>query len=187
MSAEKLDNLQQQVADKFPELKLERCTDTVVLWLEPARLSHLPDVMRRLRDEPALDFKLLVDVTAVHYPDREQPFEMVYHLLSVYRNHRIRVKCPVGEGVLVPSVVGIWSSANWYEREVYEMFGIPFSGHPDLRRLLTEYDFDGYPLRKEFPVEGYTEVRYDAEQGRVVREPVNLSIPNREYYRPAGR
>ena len=179
MTSAKLDNLQQIITEQFPGLKLERRQDAIVVWPE---LASFRQTMQRFHDEPGLDFKLLIDVAGVHYPHREQPFEVVYQLLSVHRNHRLRVKLDLDETTRVPSVISVWRSANWYEREVYEMFGLLFSDHPDLRRLLTEYDFDAYPLRKDFPVEGYTEVRYDAKQRRVVREPVCLSIPNREYY-----
>ncbi|MBF0308824.1 MAG: NADH-quinone oxidoreductase subunit C [Magnetococcales bacterium] len=155
--------------------------DAVVLQRKPEELLA---AMTLLRDDHYCDFKLLVDVAGVHYPDRDKPLELVYQLLSVHQNHRVRVKVALSEGEFVPSVNGIWWSADWYEREAYEMFGILFSGHPDLRRLLTEYDFEGFPLRKDFPVTGYHEMRYDETLGRVVREPVQLQLPNRAYYGP---
>ncbi|MBF0136595.1 MAG: NADH-quinone oxidoreductase subunit C [Magnetococcales bacterium] len=179
MTPEKLAHLEGVVGEKFPGLPRERAGEALVIRVTP---DTLVTTMTRLRDDPDLDFRLLVDLAGVHYPDREKPLEVVYQLLSVHRNHRLRVKVAVREEEPVPSVIGVWSSANWYEREAYEMFGILFSGHPDLRRLLTEYDFSGYPLRKEFPVTGHFEVRYDANRARVVREPTRLSIPAREYY-----
>jgi NADH-quinone oxidoreductase subunit C len=131
-------------------------------------------VLAYLRDEPNCQFKLLVDVCGVDYPEREQRFEVVYHLLSPRQNQRIRVKVGTDETTPVPSVTGVFSSATWYEREAWDMYGIYFSDHPDLRRLLTDYGFEGHPLRKDFPQTGYVEVRYDDEQKRVIYEPVRL-------------
>jgi NADH-quinone oxidoreductase subunit C len=131
-------------------------------------------VLAYLRDEPNCQFKLLVDVCGVDYPEREQRFEVVYHLLSPRQNQRIRVKVSTDETTPVPSVTGVFSSATWYEREAWDMYGIYFSEHPDLRRLLTDYGFEGHPLRKDFPQTGYVEVRYDDEQKRVIYEPVRL-------------
>ncbi|MBF0623322.1 MAG: NADH-quinone oxidoreductase subunit C [Magnetococcales bacterium] len=181
MSPEQLGRLESVIADLLPSLPRERLADALILRVAPAELVA---TMTLLRDDPALDFKILIDLAGVHYPGREKPLEVVYQLLSVYKNQRIRIKVAVAEGEPVPSVIPVWSSANWYEREAYEMFGILFSGHPDLRRLLTEYDFEGYPLRKEFPVTGHFEVRWDADQDRVVREPTRLTIPDREFYGP---
>jgi NADH-quinone oxidoreductase subunit C len=131
-------------------------------------------VLTYLRDEPNCQFKLLVDLCGVDYPDREQRFEVVYHLLSPRQNQRIRVKVGTDEVTPVPSVTGVFSSAMWYEREAWDMYGVYFSDHPDLRRLLTDYGFEGHPLRKDFPQTGYVEVRYDDEQKRVIYEPVRL-------------
>ncbi|HUZ66048.1 MAG TPA: NADH-quinone oxidoreductase subunit C [Beijerinckiaceae bacterium] len=133
------------------------------------------DALRYLRDDPACLFYCLIDITAVDYPSREQRFEVVYHLLSPRYVRRVRVKCATDEETPVPSAIGVFAGANWYEREVYDMFGIAFSGHPDLRRLLTDYGFEGHPLRKDFPMSGYVEVRWDDEQKRVVYEPVQLT------------
>lgn len=132
------------------------------------------DLMIFLRDDSACLFKLLMDVTAVDYPSRPARFDVVYNLLSMRHNRRIRVKVPVDEATLVPSVVSVFPTANWFERETWDMYGILFSGHPDLRRILTDYGFDGHPLRKDFPLTGYVEVRYDEEQKRVIYEPVTL-------------
>jgi NADH-quinone oxidoreductase subunit C len=131
-------------------------------------------VLTYLRDEPNCQFKLLVDLCGVDYPEREERFEVVYHLLSPRQNQRVRVKVGTDEITPVPSVTGVFASAMWYERETWDMYGIYFSDHPDLRRLLTDYGFEGHPLRKDFPQTGYVEVRYDDEQKRVVYEPVRL-------------
>ncbi len=179
MTPEKLERMEQLVAAGFPDLPRERLGDALIVRVTPAQLV---DTLTRLRDDAELNFTQMIDLAGVHYPEREQPLEVVYQLLSVHKNHRLRVKMAVKEGEAVPSVTGVWSCADWYEREAYEMFGILFSGHPDLRRLLTDYDFDGHPLRKDFPVEGLTEVRYDEAQGRVVKVPVELQQKNREFY-----
>jgi len=134
-----------------------------------------------LRDDSNCLFKVLLDICGVDYPERENRFEVVYHLLSMRLNQRIRVKVECGESDIIPSVSGVFSSANWYERETWDFFGIMFSDHPDLRRLLTDYGFDGHPLRKDFPLTGYVEVRYDEEQKRVVYEPVKLTQAFRSF------
>jgi NADH-quinone oxidoreductase subunit C len=136
--------------------------------------SAIARVLTYLRDDPNCQFKLLLDLCGVDYPEREERFEVVYHLLSPRHNQRIRVKVRTDEITPVPSVTGVFSSAMWYEREAWDMYGIYFSDHPDLRRLLTDYGFEGHPLRKDFPQTGYVEVRYDDEQKRVVYEPVRL-------------
>jgi len=134
-----------------------------------------------LRDDSHCLFKLLIDVCGVDYPEREQRFEVVYNLLSLKQNHRIRVKLSTAEGQPVPSVTGVFTSAGWYEREAWDLYGIFFSGHPDLRRLLTDYGFEGHPLRKDFPLSGHVEMRYDEEQKRVVYEPVKLTQEFRRF------
>jgi NADH-quinone oxidoreductase subunit C len=144
-------------------------------------LSSLESFVEFLRDDSNAKFSTLVDITAVDRPEREARFDVVYHFLSMYRNHRIRVKAAVREDEMVPSLIGVHPSANWFEREVFDMFGILFSGHPDLRRILTDYGFRGYPLRKDFPTTGYTEVRYDEAQKRVVYEPVKLVQEYRQF------
>ena len=122
-----------------------------------------------------------MDITAVDYAGRAKRFDVVYHLLSMYQNHRIRLRVAVREKDMVPSLCEVHPSANWFEREVFDMFGILFSGHPDLRRILTDYGFRGYPLRKDFPTTGYVEVRYDEEAKRVVYEPVKLTQDYRQF------
>ncbi len=131
-------------------------------------------VLTFLRDEPGLLFKELVDLCGVDWPEREQRFDVVYHLLSLHHNHRLRVKVRTDEYTPVPSVVSVYPTAGWFEREAWDMYGILFADHPDLRRLLSDYGFDGHPLRKDFPLTGYVELRYDEEQKRVVYEPVKL-------------
>ena len=134
-----------------------------------------------LKQDPNCRFTTLVDITAVDYPEREQRFEMVYHFLSMPLNQRIRVKCSVREGEFVPSICGSHPCADWWERETFDMYGVLFSGHPDLRRILTDYGFRGHPLRKDFPTTGYVELRYDEGQKRVVYEPVKLTQEYRTF------
>ncbi len=134
-----------------------------------------------LKNDPSCKFSSLIDITAVDYPQRDKRFDIVYHFLSMYQNHRIRVRLAVRDTDMVPSITDIYPAANWFEREVFDMFGILFSGHPDLRRILTDYGFRGYPLRKDFPTSGYTEVRYDDAQKRVVYEPVKLVQEYRQF------
>ena len=152
--------------------------DELCVQIQPA---HLLEFVEFLRDDGACRFTSLVDITAIDYPERGERFEVVYHFLSMYQNQRIRVKLAVDEQAMVPSIHTLHPSANWFEREVFDMFGILFSGHPDLRRLLTDYGFRGHPLRKDFPTTGYTEVRYDEVQKRVVYEPVNLVQEYRQF------
>jgi NADH-quinone oxidoreductase subunit C len=139
-----------------------------------AQAQSIARVLKYLRDDTACGFSTLLDITAVDYPERSQRFDVVYHLLSMYQNQRIRVTVRTDEETAVPSVVSVFPSANWYERETFDMYGVIFSGHPDLRRILTDYGFNGYPLRKDFPLTGYVEVRYDDDEKRVVYEPVKL-------------
>lgn len=136
--------------------------------------SEIVDILTFLRDQKDLQFKQLTDLCGVDYPEREQRFDVVYHLLSYKDNLRLRLKVQVDEAGYVPSVSKVYSAANWYEREVWDLFGIKFSGHSDLRRILTDYDFDGHPLRKDFPLTGFVETRYDDVQKRVVYNPVKL-------------
>ena len=132
-------------------------------------------VLTFLRDDANCGFRVLVDICGVDWPEREARFDVVYNLLSPTHNQRIRVKVRTDERRPLPSVAGVFSSAGWYEREAWDMYGIMFSGHADLRRLLTDYGFEGHPLRKDFPLTGHVEVRYDDEEKRVVYEPVSLT------------
>ena len=134
-----------------------------------------------LRDDPRLSFVNLTDVCGVDYPAREKRFDIVYHLLSPRQNVRIRVKVMTDADTPVPSVTSIFPGADWFEREAYDLYGVAFTGHPDLRRILTDYGFEGYPMRKDFPLTGFVEVRYDDEQGRVVYEPVKLAQEFRDF------
>ena len=131
-------------------------------------------VLNFLRDDSACQFKVLIDICGVDYPERDPRFEVVYQLLSPAQNQRLMVKVGANADTPVPSATGIFSSAGWFEREVWDLFGISFSGHPDLRRILTDYGFDGHPLRKDFPLTGHVEVHYDDEQKRVIYKPVKL-------------
>ncbi|MEL7172779.1 MAG: NADH-quinone oxidoreductase subunit C [Pseudomonadota bacterium] len=146
-----------------------------------ATRAGLPALVGHLRDNAACAFTTLVDITGIDWPGRERRFDVVYHFLSMYRNHRVRLKSAVREDEVVPSIVSVHQSANWFEREVFDMFGIVFEGHPDLRRILTDYGFRGYPLRKDFPTTGYVEVRYDETEKRVIYEPVKLVQEYRSY------
>jgi NADH-quinone oxidoreductase subunit C len=143
--------------------------------------DRIEDVLRFLRDDRACRFTTLIDICGVDYPTRAERFEVVYHLLSMHQNHRIRVKLTVDAETPVASVAKIFPVADWFEREAFDMYGIVFSNHPDLRRLLTDYGFEGHPLRKDFPLTGYVEVRWDDEQRRVVYEPVELVQEHRDF------
>ncbi|MDR6264415.1 NADH-quinone oxidoreductase subunit C [Roseobacter sp. N2S] len=143
--------------------------------------ASLPDFIDYIKTENDARFSTLIDITAVDYPSRDKRFDVVYHFLSMYTNQRIRIKASVHLDEVVPSITSIHPSADWYEREVFDMYGIMFSGHPDLRRLLTDYGFRGYPLRKDFPTTGYTELRYDEVEKRVVYEPVSLVQEYRQF------
>jgi NADH-quinone oxidoreductase subunit C len=139
-----------------------------------AQRESIVDLVKYLRDDPELQFVSFIDLCGVDYPEREERFEVVYHLLSPRKNVRIRVKVSTDETTPVPSITGVYAGADWFEREAWDMYGILFTGHPDLRRLLTDYGFDGHPQRRDFPLTGYVEVRYDDELKRVVYEPVEL-------------
>ncbi|MCA0045258.1 NADH-quinone oxidoreductase subunit C [Celeribacter litoreus] len=143
--------------------------------------TGIVDFVDFLKTDGACKFSTLVDITAVDHPTRDQRFDVVYHFLSMYQNHRIRVVAAVREDETIASILPVHPSAGWFEREVFDMFGIIFTGHPDLRRLLTDYGFRGHPLRKDFPATGYTEVRYDEELKRVVYEPVSLVQEYRQF------
>ena len=169
-----------QVAAALQEdaFRTEIVRGELILWVKR------PSIVRALtflRDDPRCLFKVLVDLCGVDYPERPARFEVVYNLLSLKLNRRIRVKVATDENEPVPSVTGVFSSAGWYEREAWDLFGIFFSDHPDLRRILTDYGFEGHPLRKDFPLTGYVEVRYDEDRKRVVYEPVKLKQEFRSF------
>jgi NADH-quinone oxidoreductase subunit C len=152
--------------------------DELTVTLDPAKLI---EAVTFLRDDPACLFICFIDLTAVDYPEREQRFDVVTHLLSPKYIRRIRLKVATDERTPVPSLVDLYPAANWFEREAYDLFGVYFSGHPDLRRILTDYGFEGHPLRKDFPMTGYVEVRYDDAQKRVIYEPVKLNQAFRSF------
>ena len=143
------------------------------------RRDSIADVLRALRDD--FEYQQLMEIAGVDYPARAERFEIVYHLLSVTRNHRLRVRVATGEDEPVPTVTGVYPVAGWLEREVFDLYGVLFDGHPDLRRILTDYGFRGHPQRKDFPLTGYVELRYSEEQKRVVYEPVTLSQDFRDF------
>ena len=145
------------------------------------KVDDLLYVLKTVRDDPILQFKQLSDLTAVDYPDQAERFEVIYQMLSITLNARLRIITTVADGAILPTAIDLFASANWAEREVWDMFGIFFSGHPDLRRLLTDYGFEGHPLRKDFPLTGYVEVRYNDTERRVVYEPVKLTQEYRDF------
>ena len=175
-----LQELGDYIQNAMPEAVIGASQDHDELILE-CRRDSLRRLLIFLRDDSNCLFKMLVDICGVDYPDRVERFCVVYNLLSLRHNRRIRVKVVCGEGDLVPSVVGVWSSAGWYERETWDLYGVMFSDHPDLRRILTDYGFDGHPMRKDFPLTGRVEVRYDEEEKRVVYEPVRLTQAFRSF------
>ena len=144
-------------------------------------LSAIKPLVEFLRTDKTCRFTSLVDITAVDHPAREARFDLVYHFLSMWQNHRIRLKAQVRDDEMAASITSVHPSANWFEREVFDMFGIIFTGHPDMRRILTDYGFRGHPLRKDFPTTGYVEVRYDETAKRVVYEPVDLVQEYRQF------
>lgn len=150
----------------------------LVMETEPAKIV---DVVRFLRDDPRFRFVNFTDVTAVDYPGRERRFDVVYHFLSPMLNARVRIKLQADEATQVPSIIEVFPGADWFERETYDLYGVIFTGHPDMRRLLTDYGFDGHPLRKDFPLTGFVEVRYDDQQKRVVYEAVKLNQEFRKF------
>jgi NADH-quinone oxidoreductase subunit C len=140
-----------------------------------AQAHRIVEVLTHLRDDRDLQFTQMMDLCGVDYPQRPKRFDVVYHLLSMVKNRRVRVRIETDEATPVPTVTGVYPCSDWFEREAFDMYGISFDGHPDLRRLLTDYGFQGHPLRKDFPMTGYVEVRYDDEQKRVVYEPVKIT------------
>ena len=156
------------------EVKLGELT----LFAERDAIVGLVEFLTR---DALCNFETLIDVCGVDYPERGQRFDVVYHFLSMRMNHRVRVKVKTDEETAVPTITGVHPSANWFEREVFDMYGVRFSGHPDMRRILTDYGFEGFPLRKDFPLTGYTEVRYDDLEKRVVHEPVELTQEYRNF------
>jgi NADH-quinone oxidoreductase subunit C len=169
-----LEELGEQVAAVFPKDVLETDLRNGELTVRIVR-NAVVRILTFLRDDVNFQFRQLMDVCGVDHPEREERFDVVYNLLSLSHNMRMRIKVSTNGSTPVPSVTGVFSSANWWEREAWDMFGIYFSNHPDLRRIMTDYGFEGYPLRKDFPLTGHVEVRYDNAQKRVVYEPVKLA------------
>ena len=176
-----LKDLGEYIASALPQdvlrAEVNRCGELTL----DVRTASVVKVLTFLKDDTGCLFKQLVDVCGVDWPAREQRFDVVYHLLSMKHNQRVRVKVATDEETAVASVTGVFSSAGWFEREVWDMYGVIFSGHPDLRRILTDYGFEGHPLRKDFPLTGYVEMRYDDEAKRVVYEPVKLTQDFRSF------
>jgi NADH-quinone oxidoreductase subunit C len=175
-----LEELASHIDAKLPGAVQQRTIALGELTLVVAA-ADIVRLLTALRDDTQCLFEVLIDICGVDYPEREKRFDVVYHLLSPRLNQRIRLKCEAEEDTAVPSAVGVFPAANWFEREAYDMYGILFTGHPDLRRILTDYGFQGYPLRKDFPLTGYVEVRYDDAQKRVVYEPVKLTQEFRSF------
>lgn len=175
-----LDDLGQAIARALPE-SVTACQVANGELTITARAADIVRVVTFLRDDPGCRFFAFVDVTAVDWPQREKRFDVVYHLLSPTKNCRVRVKVEVNEKESVPSIINVFPGANWFEREVFDLYGVPFTGHPDLRRILTDYGFSGHPLRKDFPLTGFVEVRWDDEQKRVVYDKVQLAQEYRDF------
>ena len=177
---ETLQELGNFIAGALPEDVIETgvAHDELIVRVRSASIAK---VLTFLRDDSACLFTVLVDVCGADYPEREERFEVVYNLLSLRHNQRVRVKVTTDEMAPVPSVVSVFSTAGWYERETWDLYGVTFSENPDLRRIMTDYGFEGHPLRKDFPLTGYVEVRYDDEQKRVVYEPVQLTQDFRSF------
>jgi NADH-quinone oxidoreductase subunit C len=169
-----LKNLGEHIAQSLPGAALKAEAARGELTVAVAR-DQVVRALTFLRDDPRCRFEVLIDVCGVDYPARAERFEVVYHLLSIAHNRRLRVKLSAGEDTPVPSVAGVYSTAAWFEREAWDLYGILFADHPDLRRILTDYGFEGHPLRKDFPLTGFVEVRYDDEQKRVVYDKVKLT------------
>ncbi|UFZ06052.1 NADH-quinone oxidoreductase subunit C [Bradyrhizobium ontarionense] len=176
----RLDALGQTIVSALPGAAIgySIAFNQLTVNVEPGRIV---DVVKHLRDDAACRFINFTDITAVDYPERAKRFDVVYHLLSPTLNTRIRLKAEADETTQVPSIIEVFPGADWFERETYDLYGVIFVGHPDMRRLLTDYGFDGHPLRKDFPTTGFVEVRYDDQEKRVVYEPVRLNQEFRKF------
>lgn len=177
---ETLTELGEYLRDQWPEAVSSYVVAFDELTVVTDR-EHIIALLTHLRDDTNCQFKQLIDVCGVDFPERAERFEVVYHLLSLTQNQRIRVKLSTDEATAVPTSIPVFRTADWYEREAWDLYGIMFDGHPDLRRLLTDYGFSGHPLRKDFPQTGYVEVRWDDEQKRIVQEPVSLTQDYRDF------
>ena len=172
--------IQKLLSDRFGGRGIQSNFDNEELTVTVSK-SILLKVLNFLKDDKVFQFKQLIDICGVDYPNRIDRFEIVYHLLSISLNQRIRVKLSVNDGDTVPSIVSIFDAANWYEREVWDLFGVIFTDHPDLRRILTDYGFEGHPLRKDFPLSAFVQVKYDDSEKKVVNEKVNLVQDFRDF------
>jgi len=175
---ETLEQLADRIKAEFPSAASSLAFGELTLTAEAKDIVR---VLAYLRDDTECQFTILIDICGVDYPNRPRRFDVVYHLLSMAKNRRIRIKIETEEAAPVPSVISVHPAADWFEREAFDMYGILFTDHPDLRRILTDYGFTGYPLRKDFPLTGYVEVRWDDEQKRVVYEPVRLVQEFRDF------
>ena len=179
--------MSEQLQELAAHIELKRSADVVSTEIAHGELTvtvlpgTIVDFVEFLRDDPSCKFSTLIDITAIDWPERPARFDMVWIFLSMWRNQRVRVKAALREDEMCPSIVEVFPAANWCEREVFDMYGILFSGHPDLRRILTDYGFRGHPLRKDFPTTGYVELRYDEVLKRVVYEPVKLTQEYRQF------
>jgi NADH-quinone oxidoreductase subunit C len=176
----RLDTLGQTIVSALPGAATDHNVALNELTVA-VRPEKIVEVARFLRDDPACRFVSFIDVTAVDFPGREKRFDVIYHLLSPTLNTRIRLRVEAGETTQVPSLIGVFPGADWFEREAYDLYGVIFIGHPDMRRILTDYGFDGHPLRKDFPLTGFYEVRYDDQEKRVLYEPVRLNQEFRKF------
>jgi NADH-quinone oxidoreductase subunit C len=176
----RLDALGQTIVGALPGAAIDHTVALNELTVA-VKAEKIVEVVRFLRDDPGCRFASLIDVTAVDYPGREKRFDVTYHLLSPILNTRIRLRVMAAETTQVPSIIGVFPGADWFERETYDLYGVIFVGHPDMRRILTDYGFDGHPLRKDFPLTGFVEVRYDDQEKRVLYEPVRLNQEFRNF------
>jgi NADH-quinone oxidoreductase subunit C len=180
MTSEQLEDLGRKIAGALPGAVSGHTVAGGELTIQ-AKASDIVKVVTFLRDDPGCEFHSIIDITAVDWPSREKRFDVVYHFLSPTKNARVRVKIETDETIPIASIIDVFPGANWYERETYDLYGVLFTGHPDMRRLLTDYGFQGHPLRKDFPLTGFVEVRWDDEQKRVVYDKVRLAQEFRNF------
>ncbi|MEH2508730.1 NADH-quinone oxidoreductase subunit C [Nitrobacteraceae bacterium AZCC 1564] len=180
MDDAKLDALGQTIVAALPGAALGHAVAFSQLTIN-VKIEKIVEIVRTLRDDQRFRFVNITDVTAVDYPGRENRFDVIYHFLSPILNVRLRLRGEAGEITQVPSIISVFPGADWFERETYDLYGVIFTGHPDMRRLLTDYGFEGHPLRKDFPTTGFVEVRYDDQEKRVVYEPVRLNQEFRKF------
>ena len=158
-----------EISDDFNQLQISISADQIL------------DVVDFIKNDDACEFRQITDIAGVDFPDRQKRFDVIYHFLSFKHNSRLRIKIIIGEDESIPSITSIFPAANWFEREAFDMYGIQFKDHPDLRRILTDYGFEGYPLRKDFPLSGNVEIRYDEIDKKIIHEPVNLQQDFRSF------